>query len=374
MKTGLTLIFIIPLIVFTGCQKDESPVITKHEPPVITSLSPDQDTIKSNEFTTITCSAYDPGGSTLTYVWAASSGRIISDTSSSVVWLAIVSPGIYQISCTVVANSNGSQSTETINLQVTNSSTQIRDYSFLVNTRDGIIHVDSSGKADNFIIEPDAFFGIEVHNNSLFVLLWWEQLLEYDRTRNIINRIPIPERCRGYFTTIHDSKFAFYDNWNDSIYFINSIGNHLKTVGMLTERNILNQNVNGIVVDNSLIVSENGENKILKVDLDSYEVSVFKDLSNLFGWLGAIDYSDGIYYICQFNKIWGFIKALDNSLFLITKLPEGSITSLVVINNYAYATVYKGRIYKISISTGEYEIFAHGLNYPEDMEVWRIKE
>jgi hypothetical protein len=31
-------------------------------------------------------------------------------------------------------------------------------------------------------------------------------------------------------------------------------------------------------------------------------------------------------------------------------------------------------IYKINIFTGEYEIFTQGLNYPEDIEVWRIKE
>jgi hypothetical protein len=162
-----------------------------------------------------------------------------------------------------INHNEGNENKVKIDIQVNESSAKIADYSFLVNTGDGIVRVDSSGKVNNYIMDPNAFYGIEVFNDHFFLLQYWEEILEYDRAKNLINSTPVPDKYWGYFTALPGSKFALLNNVKDSIYFIDSAGSHLRTVSMLTESNLLNQNVTGIVVDNSLIVSENGNRKIL---------------------------------------------------------------------------------------------------------------
>ena len=90
-------------------------------------------------------------------------------------------------------------------------------------------------------------------------------------------------------------------------------------------------------------------------------------LSHLTGWLGAIDYSDSLYYICQDREIFSFLEGHDETL--ITSLPEGNISGIVVDSNFAYLTVnFTGTVYRVNLSTGEAEEFIVGLDYPEDIE------
>jgi uncharacterized protein (TIGR02145 family) len=137
------------------------------------------------------------------------------------------------------------------------------------------------------------------------------------------------------------------------------------------------QDLDGVVVGNSLIFSENGNTQLLKIDLDDYNVSVFRNLSGLPGSsISCIDYNDGQYYVCSADVsgryIYSFIEGQLEEL--ICTMPSGSsyITSIKVFDNYVYATLnYEYRILKIDISTGDYTVFYQappGTFYPVDIE------
>ena len=88
--------------------------------------------------------------------------------------------------------------------------------------------------------------------------------------------------------------------WLPAGIFIDDNDSLLASVQLGPDPNFgVSQNMAGVVVGNDLIISEDGNNRLLRADLDTYEIEIFRDLSDLSGWLGAIDYSDGVYCICQ---------------------------------------------------------------------------
>ena len=244
------------------------------------------------------------------------------------------------------------------------------DFTLAISTRDGLFLFDPSGTQVGFIDESNDF---EVYEDSLFFLSS-SVLQEYDAYGNRLNMISIPPEVisKNGFAVLPDLDFAFFDNKNDKIYSIDYEGNYLETVNINPVADSNLQNTYGVAVDNSLIFSENGNNQLLRIDLTSYDVTIFKDLSHLPGWLGDIDYSDGRYFICQARKIFSFIEGHDETL--IATLPEGNITGIVVDSNFAYLTVkFAGTVYRINLSTGEAEEFIVGLNSPEDIEKLLVK-
>ena len=71
-----------------------------NSPPSITSVTPGSATVPPGGSTSVTCTATDPDGDTLTYSWQASLGTI-SGSGSSVTWDAPMTEGIYSIQCDV---------------------------------------------------------------------------------------------------------------------------------------------------------------------------------------------------------------------------------------------------------------------------------
>jgi hypothetical protein len=69
-------------------------------PPVITSLTPDATDVAPEASCTITCTASDEDGDTLTYTWSATDGTI-TGTGNSVSWEAPAAEGTYTISVEV---------------------------------------------------------------------------------------------------------------------------------------------------------------------------------------------------------------------------------------------------------------------------------
>ena len=235
---------------------------------------------------------------------------------------------------------------------------------FLVKTNDGVVFVDSTGFVSDFVTQSG---DVEILNDRIFIINFEQSIIEeYDIDGSLINTISTPNGYR-WFTVLPNYDFALFSNSEDNIVFIDYQGNTLATVNMINPSPGQLQNLDGIVVNNSLILSENGNNQILKVDLATYEISIFNDLSNLTGWLGAITYDSGIYYICQATTIYSFIEGQNENL--VSTLPEGNITGIVINDNFAFVTInFSGRIYKVNLTTGASEIFSENLNYPKDIE------
>jgi hypothetical protein len=238
----------------------------------------------------------------------------------------------------------------------------------LIGTRDGVIALDfSKNKA---VISSDT--EVETTASRIYTASYEDQFIEqYDYKGNFIRRISVPKEASCLWFAALPDGFALLDNTDDKVYFIDSGGTFIAAADIKDTPDRHMQNIDAIVVDNMLVVSENGDRQLMKVDLDSYATSVFRDLQELSGWLGAVDYSDGIYYLCQSSKIYSFSES--SSPALICTLGEGNITGIVVYQGYAYVTVnFSGRIYRVNLEDGSAEIFFEGLNDPSDIALARI--
>ena len=113
----LSVITILTIFILNSCDSDKNGTGPSNEPPVILSLIANPTIVDINENSIITCTANDPDGDNLTYVWEVSGGSI-SGTGSSVTWTAPNTQGSYSVSCTA-DDGNGGQDFESVNIIVT---------------------------------------------------------------------------------------------------------------------------------------------------------------------------------------------------------------------------------------------------------------
>lgn len=179
------------------------------------------------------------------------------------------------------------------------------------------------------------------------------------------------------FVVLPDLKLALLDNIEDKVYFIDNSGSLLETVDMINAPSGRSQNVDGVVAGNSLIILENGNLQVLKIDLENYNVSIFRDLSGLPGNnIGSIDYYNGRFYVGSTDGsgryIYSFIEGQPETRIATIPYAPYYITSIKAFDNYIYACIYyEYRILKIDISSGDYTVFYgadEGTFYPSDIE------
>lgn len=212
---------------------------------------------------------------------------------------------------------------------------------------------------------------VEILGSELYVnnKTYGSDILVYDLMGGHRRTIRTPAEAAEYlaFAVLPDRRLALFDNSNDRIYFIDAAGRLLATANMLPSPDIHAQNLDGVVVGNNLVLSEDGNGHILQVDLRTYQVSVLRDLSSLPHWLGAISYSDGTYFICGPRTIYAFRDS--GELEEVVELPEYNITGLFVAGHRAFASVnFAGRIYEVDLETGDARVLVSGLNFPQDVE------
>jgi hypothetical protein len=85
--------------------------------PTISSLTANPTSVSPGAVSTITCTASDPDGDTLSHTWSATGGAI-SGSGSSVSWTAPSTTGTYTITCTV-SDGKGGSDTKNVNIIVT---------------------------------------------------------------------------------------------------------------------------------------------------------------------------------------------------------------------------------------------------------------
>jgi hypothetical protein len=256
---------------------------------------------------------------------------------------------------------------------------------FLVAEQAQLSKVDLAGRSE-IVLEGSG--PVRIMQGELLVLRE-RQIITYYISGKEIQRIPIPEDVLYIidFVVIPDGRLAFLDNQNDAIYFVSNRGKHLKTVTFLDKSDKRWQNMDGIVVDNKLIVSENGNSQLIAVNLSNYQVSIFRDFTGSRGPLGTITYADKNYYICQRNAIYTFSENSEN-VDKVASIPEGNITGIAVVNGRMFVVVNgmsritekslaakrlttEGILYEIDCETGESTILREGLNYPNGLHIIR---
>lgn len=219
------------------------------------------------------------------------------------------------------------------------------------------------------ILEGVSGYGLQVLDYNLYVCnTEHSKILVYDLDGNLLWEVSTPSNVHFLeFTTLPNGGFALLSNDDDKVYFINSEGKTLSTANMLNNRDDQAQNLSGVVVDNRLILSEDGNRHILAFDLGTYEKSTFKDFKELpVAWLGAITYSDNMFYLTTGDTIYKFTETSD--AIRVAKLPKENITGIVILDGFAFVSVnFTGEIYKVAITDGTITLFAAGLDYPTNL-------
>ena len=248
--------------------------------------------------------------------------------------------------------------------------TSLRKY-FLSLTRAGLLKISTSGSHEVLVPSEGKLRGFEVLNHRVYVandssvIIFDQDGTEQDRI-NISSDIYFLD-----FTALEDGRLALLDNQKDEVYFINHEGLLLHTAQVSEINDGHWQNMHGVQVGNELIVSEDGNSRIVSINLTTYEVAVFKDLSKSerrFGSLGSIVYANGRFYLCQSQQIYSFTE--ETEPVHLASLPEGNITGIEIEGEWAYLPVnFSGKLYKVNLKTGDYQVLAKDLNYPRDIEI-----
>lgn len=234
--------------------------------------------------------------------------------------------------------------------------------------REGIKRVAPFKKLQLLI--PNSGSKVQVSSGKIYRYRYKDVVYEHDANGKELRTIPIPGQVKYWinFTVLPDGGVAFLDNQYDAIYFVDSNGRFVKTVKIHAKADSHLQNVNGIVVNNRLIVSENGRKELVAVDLDTFELSVFRSLRQIKGpWLSAVGYSGGIYYICTPTEIYSFSENSPENT-LVASVPKGNLTGIAPVDDRLYAVVnFTGELFEIDKKTGAAKLLRNDLNYPESL-------
>jgi hypothetical protein len=264
VAVGLGLLWLI-----TGCGDDGGG--PSNSKPVIQSLSAAMDTVDTSGSCTINCVASDADGDSLSYQWHAGLG-VIAGSGPSVVWTAPDIAGACTVSVTVSDDRGGSASDGTC--------IEVYGGTLLITTGNGLIAVDLDGSS---FIMSESSGSVEVLGTRIFVKYGGHSMREYNSATQVVGSISIPDTIPYPYipVVLPDGGFAFLDNANDRIDFIDSQGNYLLFIEMpeVSPHNL--QAVDGVIVGNTLIVSETGTRKVIEVDLSSHTASIFKDLTSV---------------------------------------------------------------------------------------------
>ena len=93
--------------------------------PIISDLSASPRTAFINQNITITCTASDQDGDTLTYSWSSSPGGTINGIGSNITWKAPATKGTYTITC-LVSDGKGGEDSKSVGITVASDSGGVR--------------------------------------------------------------------------------------------------------------------------------------------------------------------------------------------------------------------------------------------------------
>lgn len=214
---------------------------------------------------------------------------------------------------------------------------------------------------------------IQAHNQKLYVHTHTLSLDEWaihvlDLEGNLLEILEFPEEVTWSvgFTILPDGKFAVYNNDDNEVYFLNPDFTYETRIAFAGGWS--RQVMNGIVVGNDLILCENGFQKLLKINLNSYDVSEFRNFSHLNeSYLASVAYSDGVYYLGGRNNIYSFKEGEPEKL--VATLPSYANVDIEIDGNYAFvASNFGGKIYKIDLTDGSFSDYTSVYN-PRNIEI-----
>lgn len=124
------IILSIIILILSGCITPTAPNIPDqgdgiNHNPIIFDLSASPRTAFVNQNITITCTASDQDGDTLTYSWSSSPSGTINGIGSNVTWKAPATKGTYTITC-LVSDGKGGEDSKSVGITVASDSGGVR--------------------------------------------------------------------------------------------------------------------------------------------------------------------------------------------------------------------------------------------------------
>lgn len=244
---------------------------------------------------------------------------------------------------------------------------------YLTSLTQGLFGVNDDGTKSLLYEYEGRMSIIQAHNQKLYVHTHTYSLDEWaihvlDLEGNLLEILEFPEEVTwsAGFTILPDGKFAIYNNKNNVVYFLKPDFTFITQVSFSGSFN--QQNMRGEVVGNDLIISENGYKSLLKVDLTTYEISIFRNFSHLPEvWIGAFTFADGIFYLSGPQNIYSFIEGEQEEL--VATVPTTNNSDIKIDGNYAFvASNFGGKIYKIDLTDGSYSDFT-SISNPQYIEI-----
>jgi len=260
---------------------------------------------------------------------------------------------------------------------IVGSSSRILADELILRESGSIIRVDLAGHASPFVATGGS---IQVLGQEVFCAQG-KTVNVYNPDGALLRSISVPADVVSYinFVVLPDRRMAFLDNHYDAIYFTAPDGTYLKTVPLFSVPDQHWQNMDGVVVNHTLVISENGNRQVVAIDLASYNLSIFRDLQTLHGSLGPITYAGGSYYIAQAQSVLTFMPD-SSATELVAKTPVGNITGIaaaggrlfVVVNGVSKRTssdpqAKHGVLYELHPKDGTATVILDNLDYPEGL-------
>jgi len=241
----------------------------------------------------------------------------------------------------------------------------------LLGTDSGIVEVDPATGAKRPLGFGDQYFAYR--DGKVYVpksVTADDELYVYDLEGNLLNTIHHDAFTTIGIVAIDDARIALLDNRADMVRFINTTGSTIKEVAIADAADHVLQNMSGIVVDNKLIISEDGHKKVFTINLDSYQITTVADLSaEADVWLASIAYANGVYYTGDnLKRVFAFREG-GHDVRVLTTLPDGAAGGLLYGNNVIYAATYSGgTLYHIDPDSGELTVIATGFSRPASLQ------
>jgi hypothetical protein len=355
-RTALvSLMLFVTMCLVLGCDDGGTGTPRTNRPPVITSLSADPDTLEPLQETSITCVATDADGDDLYYTWGTD-GPAGSGSGATVTWRAPEEGAIYSV--WVEVSDGKVPVADTLEIFVTGST-------FLVATDGGIMAVGYDGTTSVF---HHMTKDIEVLGTRIFAWLG-NAIRELDHQGAELRDIDIPPEIppATAFVVLPDGGFAFVQNVNDSIYFMDAAGAFVTADSIVESSPSSLQSTGGLAFDDRLIMVDTGPDQVFEYNLQTYEGTVLHALEEVYFFPLDIDYSGTTFYVSGSSKVCRFTEV--GPVELLCTLPGSYAASLAVAGSYAYvATSAAGTIHKVSIHTGDYDLLVDGLDRPKDIE------
>ena len=234
----------------------------------------------------------------------------------------------------------------------------------LVSCDEVLLAVDLEG--NSFVFDST---GAEVEVLGTRIFLGPGNPTELDHNGEVIGTVLKPPEIpwSTTFTVLPDAGFAFIQNDNDSIFFMSSTGEYLH--GMPTPHQSPSglQSTRATTVGNSLVMVETRSDYIFAIDLDTYEVDTLTAVVPGGDDLRDVFYSDGVYYTCRSYGVYGYSEG--EGVSEICTIEGANHCAICVVGDFAYVCGY-GRedLYRVDLSTGEFDVLMTGLDDPDDIE------